>query len=178
MSEISRGISNRYKSQQVIYMIKIEFTEDDMKALSYERYHHPHPRVQRRMEALWLKSQNVIHKEICRLTGISPNTLRRYLRKYRQSGIEGLKEVNFYQPESELGWHATTIEAYFREHPPATVKEAMAKIEDLTGIKRSENRIREFLKSIGMAPRKVGMIPAKADADEQERFIKRDGTTT
>jgi len=42
-------------------MIKIEFTEEEMKALDYERYHHPHPRVQREMEALWLKSQNVSH---------------------------------------------------------------------------------------------------------------------
>ncbi|PXF55456.1 MAG: IS630 family transposase, partial [Candidatus Methanogaster sp.] len=38
-------------------MIEIEFTEEEMKALDYERYCHPHPRVQRRMEALWLKSQ-------------------------------------------------------------------------------------------------------------------------
>ncbi|MFV9676586.1 MAG: IS630 family transposase, partial [Methanosarcinales archaeon] len=36
----------------------------------------------------------------------------------------------------------------------------------------SENRVREFLKSIGMAPRKMGMIPAKADPEKQESFIK------
>jgi len=153
-------------------MIKIEFTEEELKALDYERYHHPHPRVQRRMEALWLKSQNISHKQICQFTGISSNTLTDYLRKYLEYGIEGLKEANFYQPQSELMQHTTTIEAYFREHPPASVKEAMAKIEELTGIKRSENRVREFLKSIGMAPRKVGMIPAKADLDKQEQFIK------
>ena len=28
------------------------------------------------------------------------------------------------------------------------------------------------LKSIGMAPRKVAAIPAKADSDEQKRFLK------
>ena len=57
-------------------------------------------------------------------------------------------------------------------HPPASVKEATATLEELTGIKRSENRIRAFPKSIGMAPRKVGMIHSKADSDEQEQFIK------
>jgi len=153
-------------------MIKIEFTDEGMKALNYERYHHPHPRVQRKMEVLWLKSQKTKHKDICRLAGISPNTLRSYLRKYKACGIDGLKEVNFSKPQSELKQHTTTIEAYFYEHPPASVKEAMAKIEELTGIKLSENRVREFLRSIGMAPRKVGMIPAKADPDKQERFIK------
>ena len=153
-------------------MIKIEFTEEEIKALNYERYHHPHPHVQRKMEALWLKSQELSHEDICRLTGISPNTLRNYLREYIRGGIEALKVLNFYQPQSELNQHKQTIESYFREHPPASVEEAMAMIEELTGIKRSENRIREFLKSIGMAPRKVGMIPAKADPDEQESFIK------
>jgi len=153
-------------------MIKIEFTEEEMKALDYERYHHPHPRVQRRMEALWLKSQNISHNQICQFTGIFSNTITDYFRKYKGYGIEWLKEVNFYQSQSELRQYTKTIEAYFSDHPSASVKEAMAKIEELTGIKRSENRVRIFLKSIGMAPRKVGMIPAKADPDEQEQFIK------
>ena len=48
----------------------------------------------------------------------------------------------------------------------------MNKIEELTGIRRSENRVREFLKRIGMKRRKVGMIPAKADPAEQERFVQ------
>ena len=45
-------------------MIKIEFTEGAIQALNYERYHHPHPRVQRKMEALWLKSQGEPHNKI------------------------------------------------------------------------------------------------------------------
>ncbi len=31
-------------------MIKIEFSEEEIKALHYERFHHPHPRVQMKME--------------------------------------------------------------------------------------------------------------------------------
>jgi transposase len=111
-------------------MINIDFTEEEMQALKYERFHHPDPHVQRKMEALWLKSQKMSHKDICRLTGISPNTLRGYLRAYLKGGIEALKELKFYKPQSELCQHTKTIEAYFREHPPASVKEAMAKIEE------------------------------------------------
>jgi len=40
-------------------MIKINFTETDITQLKYERYHHPHPRVQRKMEALLLKSHGL-----------------------------------------------------------------------------------------------------------------------
>ena len=120
-------------------MIKINFTEEEKQALDYARYNYPDPRVQRKMGALWLKSLGLSHEEICRVTGISPNTLRSYLRAYQRGGIEALKRLKFYQPQSEMSQHRTTIEEYFREHPPASVKEAMAKIEELTWIKRSEN---------------------------------------
>jgi transcriptional regulator with XRE-family HTH domain len=118
-------------------MIKIEFTDADRETINYERYNHPHPRVQRQMEALWLKSQGIKHQEIGRLTGISKPTLCSYLKDYQQGGIEKLKEINFYQPQSNLSNYTQTIETYFNDNPPASVKEAMAKIEELTGIKRS-----------------------------------------
>ena len=124
------------------------------------------------MEALWLKSQGLPHNEICRLTGISKHTLIRYLKAYKKGGIEKLKEINFYCPTSKLEEHTSTIEDYFRENPPATIKEAAAKIEELSGLKRSETQVAKFLKSKGMKRLKTGIIPAKADVEKQEKFKK------
>jgi transposase len=157
-------------------MIKIEFSDSDKAALSYERYHHPHPVVQRRMEAVWLKSQGLAHKNICRLTDICSTTLTDYLREYQRGGIEALKTLAFRRPRSDLDDHRTSLESHFREHPPASVKEAMATIEELTGVKRSPDRVRAFLKRMGMKCRKVGMIPAKADVEAQEDFKKNDSS--
>ena len=39
-----------------------------------------------------------------------------------------------------------SLDSYFRDNPPATVKEAQSEIEILTGIKRSETQVAEFLK--------------------------------
>ena len=61
----------------------------------------------------------------------------------------------------------------FEIKPPASIKKAMSDIEKLTGLKRSENRIRVFLNSLGMKRRKTGMIPAKADVAQQEAFKKK-----
>ena len=97
-------------------MININFTETDIKQLRYERFHHPHPRVQIKAEAVLLKSQELKHKEICKIAGISGNTLRGYLREYKEGGIEKLKEINFYKPESEFEKHRDTIERYFLEN--------------------------------------------------------------
>ncbi|MDI6786367.1 MAG: helix-turn-helix domain-containing protein, partial [bacterium] len=99
-------------------MINIEFTKGEIQSLDYERYHYPHPRVQRKMEALWLKSHKLQHKEICCLTGVSSNTLQSYFRDYQQGGIEKLKELNFYQPQSKLTEHKNSLESYFIKHPP------------------------------------------------------------
>ncbi len=131
-------------------MIQIEFSEKDKQALDYERFYHPHPRVQKKMEALWLKSQEIPHQQISQLAGIAPNTLRSYLRDYQKGGIEKLKEINFYRPQSELEEHRTSLEDYFQKNPPATINEAVTKIEELTGIKRSPTQVRKFLKSMGM----------------------------
>lgn len=75
-------------------MIKIEFTPKEIDALEYERYHHVDPKVQKKMEALYLKSQGITHQEICRLGRISEPTLVAYLKQYQAGGIEQLKKIN------------------------------------------------------------------------------------
>lgn len=153
-------------------MIKLTFTTEEQQCLNHGRYYYPCPRVQRKIEALWLKSHNIPHKEICKIAQISSTTLTSYLREYQTGGIEALKTTHFYRPQSELNAHKQTLEAYFKEHPPTSVKQAMATIESLTGIKRSPTRVRIFMKNMGLECRKIGMIPAKADVQVQEDFKK------
>ena len=104
-------------------MLKIEFTAEEILRLGYERYHHPHPRVQRRLEVVYLKALGLPHREISRVAGVGGNTLRSYWRAYQAGGIERLKEIRFRRPHSALLAHQTSLEAYFRDHPPASVKE-------------------------------------------------------
>lgn len=153
-------------------MIAVEFSPKDLPEINYQRVPHPHPRVRQKMEALWRKSPQLPHPLICRLVGISGNTLRSYLRAYQQGGLEKVKELHFSQPQSQLRAFKTTVAAYCRQPPPATFKEAAALIEKHTGIKLSAKRVGEFLKTLGLNRLKVAPIPAKADAEEQETFLK------
>lgn len=91
---------------------------------------------------------------------------------YIEHGIEGLMIFCVQQPRSQLHAHKTSIEEEFRQSPPATIAKAAARIKALTGIKRCYTQVREFLLHIGLKPRKVGTIPAKADPAEQEEFLK------
>jgi transposase len=157
-------------------MLQLVFSEADKQALHYERYHHPHPRVQQRMEALWLKSQGVPHHQIAQLCAISANTLRSYLQLYQRGGVEALKQLNFHCPQSALSAYRDTIETHVREHPPQTINEAVAMLEALTGIRRSPTQVRLFLTHLGLHRRKVGLLPAKGDPDAQEEYQKKVGT--
>jgi transposase len=152
-------------------MIPIDFTPEDIDALHHERFHHPHPRVQEKMEAVYLKSQGLLHKEICRLTRISENTLRSYLRQFQEGGIERLKRLDFAKPTSEMAEHREALEEYFRKNPPRSTGQAAADIERITGLRRGLTQVRKFLTGMGLKFRKLGMIPAKADADVQREFL-------
>jgi transposase len=153
--------------------IQLEFTPDIQAALNRERYEYPDPIVQRRMETLWLKSHDLPHAQIAELAGVSENTMRDYFGLYQEGGIAKLKERASYRPTSALLAHASSLEAHFREHPPATIKEAQSEIEQLTGLKRSATQIRHFLHdTLGLRCRKVGMLPAKADPDAQAAYLE------
>ena len=155
-------------------MIQIAFSDAERDALVYERYHHPLPHVQRRMDIVYLKSQGVAHQEIARLCQVSRQTVVTTLHLYREGGIERLKQFHFAGQPSALNAHMESVEATFRAQPPRTVAEAQATIERLTGIRRSPSQIRAFLKRLGMQVRKVGSLPGRAldpaKQQEQERF--------
>jgi transposase len=152
-------------------MLTIDFTPQDIDALHFERFHHPHPRVQLKMEAVYLKSQGLAHRDICRLARISENTLRSYLRQYQEGGVERLKQTDRDGPTSELSGHRRTIEEHFRRDPPRSTAQAAADIERITGVRRGLTQVRKFLKGMGLKFRKLGMIPAKADPAEQAKFL-------
>ncbi|VFM98447.1 MAG: Homeodomain-like domain-containing protein [Candidatus Kentron sp. G] len=136
-------------------MLQIVFTPEGINELEYERYHHQDPRVQKRMEVLYLKSKGIPHSQIRELCLISKATLVKYLKLYRDGGIEELKKFNYKGQPSELRAYTSTLEDWFRKHPPRTVAEAQKEIERLTGLKRSPTQVREFMKRIGTKVRKA-----------------------
>lgn len=157
-------------------MIQLNFFEEEIDELYKERFHHPHPNIQKKMEAVYLESQGLQHQDICKIVRITEATFVSYLKQFQEGGTEKLKVLNFYKPQSELEFYRTTIEENFQKHLPHTVAEAQARIEELTGIKRSPTQVKEFMKKIKMRRRKVGQVPGESckpeKLKEQETFEK------
>ena len=152
-------------------MIKINLSETEVDQVKFERFHHPH--VQKKMEVVWLKHLKYSHNQISEIVSLSKRTIIRYLKDFIFGGLDKLREIKFYKPQSVLTEYSGTIKEFLKENPPGTIKEAVSVIESLSGFKRSETQVRKFLKSLGMKRIKVGTIPAKADIEEQESFKKK-----
>ena len=153
-------------------MLKINFTEKEREEIRHERDNNPHPRVRRKMAVLELKAEGLSHEQIAKIMGICQNTLLKYFREYQEGGLERVKEIRFHRPQSELSQYDEQLKEYFEKNPPASATVAAAAIEKETGIKRSEGRVRKYLKKLGLKKRKVGMIPGKANEEQQEKFKK------
>jgi transposase len=137
-------------------MRRIKFTEEEIMQLKYESLYHKHALVCRRMQALVLKAEGLPHAKIGEILGICPTTLRKYfdtfLNGVETGRVEVLKELNYKGKSNRLMERKAEIIAYLEENPPATQKEAQAKIKELTGIQRSLPQVREFLKKQNSSP--------------------------
>ena len=131
-------------------MIQIEFTSAEINNLRYERFHYPAPRVQLKMEALYLKSQGLPHGTIQSLCKISSVTLAKYLRQYIEGGIERLKRNLHKGKSNELQPYQESLKEIFMANPPRSTKEAARIIKDHTGIDRKLTQVREFMRRLGL----------------------------
>jgi transposase len=127
-------------------MKRIQFSEDDILKLKNERLQHKHPIVRRRMMALYLKAQGYPHRDICTELGISSMCLCVYLDLYLKEGLDGLRRLGYRGKRNVLFENRELIIAHLEAQPPGSLKEAQARIEEITGIKRSLPQIRAFLK--------------------------------
>jgi transposase len=156
-------------------MRTISFTSDDRRALAHDRYHHPDPRVQRKMEVLWLKSHGLGHDDIATYADVSRRTVQRYLDEYLEGGLPRLRQGHWHQPQSALVEHQSSLEEYFLKHPVRSAKQARAIIEQRTGVRRSLSQVRHFLKDrLGLRWRKAGAIPVPPKETVQEHARKQD----
>ena len=122
------------------------FSPEDLDAIRHDRFRHPHPRVQLKMEVLWLKSRGLPHAEIAALAGTSLRSVQRFLAEYRAGGLDRVRALGWRGKPNELMRHRESLEAHFLEHPPRSVLEAQAAIERLAGDKRGLTQVRAFLK--------------------------------
>jgi transposase len=153
-------------------MQRITLGADDLAAVAHERYHHPEPLVQRKMEVLWLKHHGLPHHDIARLAGVSRASVTRYLKEFAQGGLTAVRRFPWKGRRGLLDDHRASLEGLFRQHPPRSLREAQRAILERTGIRRGLTQVRRFLLRIGLKPRKVAAVPLPPKATPEEHAHK------
>jgi transposase len=90
------------------------------------------------------------NSEIREKTGVSYDALRKYRNALEERNIEPLFINNGYREKSELEKFDAIIVSDFDKSPPKTLREAQARIQELTGLTRSLHRIRVYLQKRGL----------------------------
>jgi transposase len=143
-----------------LVMRNITFSADDRRALAHDRFHHPDPRVQRKVEVLWLKSHSLAHDRIAAYADVSRRTVQRYLDEYLEGGLQRLCRGRSHPSRAALIEHEISLEEHFEAHPVRSAKQARSIIEQRTGIRRGLTQVRHFLKDrLGLRWRQTGAIP-------------------
>ncbi|MCB0847523.1 MAG: IS630 family transposase [Bacteroidetes bacterium] len=152
-------------------MLTLTISQADLQILKYKRFEQDSPILGKRLEVLWLKYLGYSHQEIARVSCVCLNSVSNYLRLYQSDGLAGILHLGYQGPVSELKQYESSIKTDLDQSPVQTIKEAAARIEKISGLKRSPTQIRVFLKQMGFKPYKLGHIPGKADPQEQQAFL-------
>ncbi len=132
-------------------MIHVTLSADDLKKLGQERFQQPHPRVQRKMEAVYLMGVGLPRDGVARLLHVTEGTVRSYLVAYRDGGLAAPERFNPHSHAAALDAQATTLHEAFSSTPSHTLPEAVDRTSALTGIPRSPPQVRLWIKKTGLA---------------------------
>ncbi len=153
--------------------LPFKISKAEIEKLSYERYAYPQPVVQKRIFAVYLKMEfNYTNRSIGLITGLHYNMVAFWINVYKEKGFDGLLSNNYGTNKSRLEDHAENILDSFLQRSPINAAEAMQRISEMTGISRSEQQVRAFMKRHGLKFIKCGHIPAKADNEAQHQWVE------
>ncbi|OHB99232.1 MAG: hypothetical protein A2Z57_08875 [Planctomycetes bacterium RIFCSPHIGHO2_12_39_6] len=126
-----------------------------------------------RIKAILFLNQGFSFEQTAKLLMLDEGTIRRYLKEFKQGGVDLLVEDNYSGSESFL----TTVEQqqltlYLKATTYHTVKQVVVFVEGKYGKKYSIEGMTHLLHKLGFVYKKTKIIPGKLDMAKQEQFKK------
>lgn len=131
-----------------------------------------------RIKAVLSLNAGFSYSNIATILLLDEGTLRRYVQRFQEKGIDGLLEYRYNGGQSRLTiLQQKAVKEYFTEQTPQTAKQAVAYIQSMYGIRYSQIGITKVLHRLGFVYKNPKVIPGKVDIDKQEAFLKQYKTT-
>jgi transposase len=137
----------------------IALTDDEQRIVNAQRDSHPDTHVRRKMLVLWLLHHGDTRQRAATLTGLGRATVQRYVKAYKDGGLDGLRHWGVTGPVSDLAAHADNVRESLTTNPVRTTAEAAERIAQLTGLRRKPTQTRVFLAGLGFTYKRVRAIP-------------------
>jgi transposase len=150
----------------------LNLSAEEIRQLKYERYSYGDTMIQKRLMVIYLLSTTDFNdSQIAQVSGCHRNIIPIWRDKCLYEGLWSLYINNYRQPASLLEEYSELILSHLDKHPVQSVNQAVAVINELTGIERSPTQIRQFLLRHGYTWRKIGQIPGKANVGAQKEWL-------
>jgi len=152
-------------------MIRLELTDQDLIDIA-EALDDPatHEKNKTKLLVIRMHHEGAKHRFIAKVLNLHVNTITNHLKEYHTGGLPETLEDRYYRPSSSLEPFLKCLKCSFLAAPAADAKQAVARIESLTGIRLSESQTRRFMKGLGMKVRKACSIPGKSNPQLQFEF--------
>jgi transposase len=126
-----------------------------------------------RIKTILLLNEGYTYKTIAHILHLDDTTIRRYIKEYDKSGIDGLLEDHYHGSNSFLSEvQKRDLEIHLRANTYQSVKGVCFYVKQAFGISYSIEGMTHLLHHLGFVYKKTKVIPGKFDPSKQAVFLK------
>lgn len=126
-----------------------------------------------KINAIILLAQGFSYQEVENVLLLDERTIRRYEDKFLEEGRELLLKVNYVGKKTKLTQEQLDkLAEYMESHLCSNAKEIVNYVSNEFNVSYTVNGIVPLLHKIGFSYKKTKAVPAKADKEEQKKFVK------
>ena len=126
-----------------------------------------------RIKAVVALNRGLSYSQVAELLFLDETTLRRYVQKFQEEGVDGLLEMHYVGGLSKLtSSQEVNLKRYFKQHTAPTALAVVNHLKKRYGVKYSVIGATKLLHRLGFVYKKPKVVPGKADRLKQQQFLE------
>jgi transposase len=152
-----------------------ELTKQEGKELRQRYRQEENRRIADRIQCILLLDAGHNKQEVASILMVSAKTVKRWVKKYAEAGLEGLCRLGYEKNGQGGGLNEAEREqllSWLEAAGICSAKEVMNYIGQTFAKEYSQSGIEKLLKRLGYSYKKPAVVPAKADPVQQAEFVQ------
>ena len=157
----------------IVIMERFELTGKEIQELRAAHRNVQHKRDAYRINVLILLGSGWGYSEVSEALLLDEETLRSYVKRYRAGGLDALLNDNYKGGQSKLSSEQfQALDLHLQAHTYLSVDGIIAHIFRTHDITYTASGMTDLLHQLGFSYKKAKVIPGKADAENQRKFLE------